>query len=180
MEILLRKSFLFYKAEVWSVNSLITLIKKRLIRRKKAENVSHNSGLHKGYIYNIYIYICIYNLDTVKTGLWVQRQVSYFRHLVTSYKECFLTEGVHEDHASVSVVAVGWRAGLRQVVLGERGRRERGGDSRALRLSIFYRIVILSTIECGYAHLWNYNTVRLGSRRLSATADSVAEAIGGF
>lgn len=39
-----------------------------------------------------------------------------------SYKQRFLTEGVHEDHPAVAVVAIGRGAWLGQVVLGERQR----------------------------------------------------------
>lgn len=33
-------------------------------------------------------------------------------NLVVSHEQCFLAEGVHEDHPSVSIVAIGWGAGL--------------------------------------------------------------------
>lgn len=43
------------------------------------------------------------------------------RHLVASYKQCFLTEGVHQDHPGVTVVAIGRGAGLGELVLGREG-----------------------------------------------------------
>lgn len=34
------------------------------------------------------------------------------RNLIGSHEQCFLAEGVHKDHPSVSIVAIGWGAGL--------------------------------------------------------------------
>lgn len=45
---------------------------------------------------------------------------SYFRDLLVSHEQRFLTERVHQDHPAVAVVAVGWGARLGQVVLGEK------------------------------------------------------------
>lgn len=44
---------------------------------------------------------------------------SYLRDLLVAHKQRFLTEGVHEHHPAVAVVAVGRGAWLREVVLGE-------------------------------------------------------------
>lgn len=42
-------------------------------------------------------------------------------YLIVPHKQCFLTEGVDEDHSRVSVVAVGWGARLGELVLGRQG-----------------------------------------------------------
>lgn len=74
------------------------------------------SGLHKDYVYNIYLYV--YNSETEGRGGRARLQPSDLGHLVAPQEQGLLAEGVDEDHPRVPVVAVGWGAGLRELVLG--------------------------------------------------------------
>lgn len=56
-------------------------------------------------------------MKIVKIKFEELEQGSYFRHLFVSYKERLLTEGVHKNHAGVPVIPIGWRTGLRKMVL---------------------------------------------------------------